>query len=129
MHAFPLIQRIPIASQSLRFRTMSASILPSSISLQNISFNSSNKKRCNSSSSKLVGGFVNEVRSVKHNPRNLDKSRVFMSVSVGSKTAVDDALFADYKPTCAFLFPGQVIKKNSEFSFFNGRLGFGEGEI
>lgn len=30
-----------------------------------------------------------------------------MSVSVGSRTCVDDALFADYKPTCAFLFPGQ----------------------
>lgn len=30
-----------------------------------------------------------------------------MSVSVGSRTAVDDALFADYKPTNAFLFPGQ----------------------
>ncbi|KAH0784078.1 hypothetical protein KY290_003676 [Solanum tuberosum] len=42
-------------------------------------------------------------------PMKLDKSRVFMSsISVGSRiAAVDDALFADYKPTNAFLFPGQ----------------------
>ncbi|XVF05809.1 hypothetical protein REPUB_Repub05bG0204800 [Reevesia pubescens] len=38
---------------------------------------------------------------------NLSRSRIFMSVSVGSQTVVDDALFADYKPTSAFLFPGQ----------------------
>ncbi|KAK8683662.1 hypothetical protein V6N13_039715 [Hibiscus sabdariffa] len=38
---------------------------------------------------------------------NPSRSRVFMSVSVGSQTVVDDALFADYKPTSAFLFPGQ----------------------
>ncbi|KAK9159186.1 hypothetical protein Scep_005760 [Stephania cephalantha] len=87
MHAFPLIQRTLIASQSLRFRIMSTSILPSSIALRRISIDSSNKKKCNS--------------------RNLEKSRVFMSVSVGSRTAVDDALFAEYKPSCAFLFPGQ----------------------
>lgn len=30
-----------------------------------------------------------------------------MSVSVGSQPLVDDALFADYKPTSSFLFPGQ----------------------
>jgi [acyl-carrier-protein] S-malonyltransferase len=29
------------------------------------------------------------------------------AVSVGSETSVDDALFVDYKPSCAFLFPGQ----------------------
>lgn len=42
--------------------------------------------------------------------RSLARSGVFMSVSVGKHTAVtvDDALFADYKPTNAFLFPGQV---------------------
>jgi [acyl-carrier-protein] S-malonyltransferase len=38
------------------------------------------------------------------------RSRVSMSVAVGSQVAVvDDLLFKDYKPTCAFLFPGQVI--------------------
>lgn len=41
--------------------------------------------------------------------RSLARSGVFMSASVGKHTAVtvDDALFADYKPTNAFLFPGQ----------------------
>lgn len=38
---------------------------------------------------------------------NPSRSRVFMSVSVESQTVVNDALFADYKPTSAFLFPGQ----------------------
>ncbi|GMI96929.1 EMBRYO DEFECTIVE 3147, malonyl CoA-ACP malonyltransferase [Hibiscus trionum] len=38
---------------------------------------------------------------------NSSRSGVFMSVSVGSQNVVDDALFADYKPTSAFLFPGQ----------------------
>ncbi|KAI9118673.1 hypothetical protein K1719_011005 [Acacia pycnantha] len=39
--------------------------------------------------------------------KHSDRSRVFMSVSVGSQTAVDDTLFSDYKPSTAFLFPGQ----------------------
>jgi [acyl-carrier-protein] S-malonyltransferase len=30
-----------------------------------------------------------------------------MSLSVGSQALVNDALFSDYKPSCAFLFPGQ----------------------
>lgn len=30
-----------------------------------------------------------------------------MSASVGSQTLIDDSLFLDFKPTCAFLFPGQ----------------------
>ncbi|KAK8696039.1 hypothetical protein V6N13_001178 [Hibiscus sabdariffa] len=37
---------------------------------------------------------------------NPSRSAVFMRVSVGSQIVVDDALFADYKPTSAFLFPG-----------------------
>ncbi|XP_050219248.1 uncharacterized protein LOC126669744 [Mercurialis annua] len=41
--------------------------------------------------------------------KNLGRSRVFMSVSVGSQAigVVDDSLFKDYKPNIAFLFPGQ----------------------
>ncbi|CAN1266472.1 Malonyl-CoA-acyl carrier protein transacylase, mitochondrial [Linum perenne] len=35
------------------------------------------------------------------------RSRVSMSVSIGSQTVVDDSLFVDYKATSAFLFPGQ----------------------
>ncbi|KAL4587802.1 hypothetical protein LXL04_000676 [Taraxacum kok-saghyz] len=55
-----------------------------------------------SSSSLCFGGSKHGFRRL-----NLDKSRVSMSVSVGSTTTVADALFADYKPTTAFLFPGQ----------------------
>lgn len=50
-------------------------------------------------------------RGLKHGlqRRNVNKkSRVSMSVSVGSNTAIDDALFVNYKPTTAFMFPGQV---------------------
>nr|AGD95011.1 malonyl-CoA:Acyl carrier protein transacylase [Linum usitatissimum] len=39
--------------------------------------------------------------------KSFARSRVSMSVSLGSQTVVDDSLFADYKPTSAFLFPGQ----------------------
>ncbi|KAK3409774.1 hypothetical protein EUGRSUZ_J01859 [Eucalyptus grandis] len=35
------------------------------------------------------------------------RSRAFVGVSVGSQTAVDDGLFLEYKPSTAFLFPGQ----------------------
>ncbi|KAG1339027.1 hypothetical protein COCNU_04G013330 [Cocos nucifera] len=44
-------------------------------------------------------------------PKNLSRSRVSMSVSVGSRaSAAEDTLFQDYKPSCAFLFPGQVFR-------------------
>ncbi|KAJ8458719.1 hypothetical protein OPV22_031645 [Ensete ventricosum] len=40
--------------------------------------------------------------------RNPWRSRISMSVSVGSRATVGtDALFQDYKPSCAFFFPGQ----------------------
>jgi [acyl-carrier-protein] S-malonyltransferase len=50
-------------------------------------------------------GFRNAIPSF--GARNLARSRVFMSISVGSETVVNDALFSDYKPSLAFLFPGQ----------------------
>ncbi|OUZ99174.1 Acyl transferase [Macleaya cordata] len=82
---------------------MSSSAVIPSISLQKFSSHPSEFfKSCNSSS---FSGFRHGFRVF--NPKNLDKSRVFMSVSVGSRTSVDDALFSDYKPACAFLFPGQ----------------------
>jgi hypothetical protein len=43
-----------------------------------------------------------------------------MSLSVGSQTqtvVVDDTLFLDYKPTSAFLFPGQVSLLLISFTF------------
>lgn len=36
------------------------------------------------------------------------RGSVCMSVSVGAETATSDTLFADYKASTAFLFPGQV---------------------
>ncbi|KAI3874882.1 hypothetical protein MKW98_019455 [Papaver atlanticum] len=78
---------------------MSSSVIIPSISLPKISYSDS-LKSCSSFS-----GSRNGVRLF--NSKNVDKSRVSMSVSVGSETTVDDALFSDYKATTAFLFPGQ----------------------
>ncbi|XP_077212987.1 uncharacterized protein LOC143848075 isoform X1 [Tasmannia lanceolata] len=80
---------------------MCSSILLPSISLLKISYNASD-------SSKIF-----DPSSFRHGIRcsfskNLEKSRFPMSVSIGSRaTAVDDALFSDYKAHYAFLFPGQ----------------------
>ncbi|GMY10508.1 malonyl-coa-acyl carrier protein transacylase, mitochondrial [Fagus crenata] len=84
---------LPLSSNSLSTMTSSSLTLPS-ISLQKLPFNASNSPR-----------FGNRIRSLR--PRNSDRSRVFMSLSVGSQALVNDALFSDYKPSCAFLFPGQ----------------------
>lgn len=82
---------------------MASSLVSPSISVQKVAFNSSESFR---GSSRFLGS-RHGIRSFR--ARNLDKSRVFMSVSVGSPAvAVDDALFKDYKPNYAFLFPGQV---------------------
>ncbi|OAP08449.1 EMB3147 [Arabidopsis thaliana] len=68
--------------------TASSSLLLPSISLNNLS-----------SSKNASFGFA---------AKNLSRSRISMSVSAGSQsTTVHDSLFADYKPTSAFLFPGQ----------------------
>ncbi|WOL14802.1 hypothetical protein Cni_G23583 [Canna indica] len=51
---------------------------------------------------------VNGARRSFPCPGSLWRSRVSMSVSVGSRASVaNDALFQDYKPSSAFLFPGQ----------------------
>lgn len=78
----------------------------SSLVLPSISLNHQHHDSVLLKSSVSFGGF-------KHGFRNSVKSRVSMSLSVGSTTVVDDALFADYKPTNAFLFPGQVRFVNS----------------
>ncbi|KAL8525797.1 hypothetical protein ACS0TY_015151 [Phlomoides rotata] len=81
--------------------TMSSSIVLPSISLTKSAFGASESFK---SSSCL--GFKNEIRRVSG--WKLEKSRVVMSVAVGSETIVgDDALFKGYKPSTAFLFPGQ----------------------
>ena len=86
----------------------SSSLVLPSVSLKHkVSIDALDSYPLRSSSSLCFGASKHGFRRL-----NLDKSRVSMSVSVGSTTAVDDALFADYKPTTAFLFPGQVRFEN-----------------
>ncbi|XP_075521845.1 uncharacterized protein LOC142555071 [Primulina tabacum] len=96
-HRFPL-DLIRFGQSSLSPMT-SSMVLPS-ISLKKCAFGAPESCR-----SYRHLGFKNEIRRISR--LNLGKSRVFMSVAVGSQTAVDDALFRDYKPSTAFLFPGQ----------------------
>ncbi|XP_047949244.1 malonyl CoA-acyl carrier protein transacylase-like [Salvia hispanica] len=84
----------------IRFTPRSAA-MSSAIALSSISLRDPNSFRSSVSLS-----FRNETRRVSRS--NLGKYRVFMSVAVGSDAAVvDDALFKDYTPSTAFLFPGQ----------------------
>ncbi|KAI3788005.1 hypothetical protein L2E82_00574 [Cichorium intybus] len=93
----------PCCSFNLLSTMASSSLVLPSVSLnQKASFDVHDSYPLKSSSSLCFGGSRHGFRRL-----NLDKSRVSMSVSVGSTTAVSDALFADYKPTTAFLFPGQ----------------------
>ncbi|KAG6607341.1 Malonyl-CoA-acyl carrier protein transacylase, mitochondrial, partial [Cucurbita argyrosperma subsp. sororia] len=75
--------------------------LPSTISLKKLSPNASSSFRASAS----FMGFRNGFRS--STGANFLIHRVFMSDSVRSQTVIDDSLFLDYKPTFAFLFPGQ----------------------
>lgn len=80
----------------------SSLLLPSSIPLEKKpALGNSEAFRCSSYS-----GFKNGI-SRAFRLQKLEKSRVFMSVAVGSQATVSDALFDDYKPTNAFFFPGQ----------------------
>jgi [acyl-carrier-protein] S-malonyltransferase len=74
----------------------SSSLALPSVSLKTLSFTSSD------AFNKRIRGF---------GLKNGKRSRILMSLSVGSQNqtvVVDDTLFIDYKPTSAFLFPGQV---------------------
>ncbi|XP_073050595.1 uncharacterized protein [Primulina eburnea] len=95
--------RLPLGL--IRFNLSFLSPMSSSIVLPSISFKKSTSGAPESCRSYSSLGFRNESRGFSR--LNLAKSRVFMSVAVGSHTAVDDALFRDYKPSSAFLFPGQ----------------------
>ncbi|EEF46043.1 malonyl CoA-acyl carrier protein transacylase [Ricinus communis] len=97
----PLILLTPVSSRSssslspLIMASCSSLALPSA-SLRALSFASSDSFN------------KNGIRAF--GIKNLGRSKVFMSVSVGSQTigvVDDDALFKDYKPNYAFLFPGQ----------------------
>ncbi|KAG6761216.1 hypothetical protein POTOM_034418 [Populus tomentosa] len=87
---------LPLILRTLPSSTMASSSLAiPSVSLKTLSFTSSD------AFNKGIRGFA---------LKNGNPSRVFMSLSVGSQTqavVVDDTLFLDYKPTSAFLFPGQ----------------------
>ncbi|KAL3850566.1 hypothetical protein ACJIZ3_012448 [Penstemon smallii] len=104
MHAFPLLlntNRFPLNLSHFNSSANFASKMASSMVLPSISLK--NPVNCGVSqsfkSSSLLG-----FRRISQ--LNVEKSRVSMSVAVG-QTVVDDALFKDYKPSTAFLFPGQ----------------------
>ena len=84
----PAILRTALPVHSLNLRTMAtaSSLLFPSVSL--------NKLSSSRNASSL--GF------------SVTRSRVSMSLSTESQTAINDSLFAHYKPSSAFLFPGQV---------------------
>ncbi|GFP80566.1 malonyl-coa-acyl carrier protein transacylase mitochondrial [Phtheirospermum japonicum] len=102
--SFPLIRFNSIHRRnqfSSLYTAMSSSIALPSISLSKAAFGASESFR-----SSTCLGFRNEIRRASR--FNVEKSRVFMSVAVGSDAVViDDSLFKDYKPSSAFLFPGQ----------------------
>ncbi|KAL5720919.1 [acyl-carrier-protein] S-malonyltransferase [Ranunculus cassubicifolius] len=82
--------------QSLRLLMASSTAILPSISLR-------------SSSTSNFYGF-NHGGLARINCRNVsnNKSKICMSVAAGSRVSiVDDTLFMDYKPSTAFLFPGQ----------------------
>lgn len=87
---------------------MACSLSLPSVSLKNLSF----------SSSTCHGDGV-----PRFSVHNLARSRVYVSLSTGSQIAVvDDALFVDYKPHYAFLFPGQVKRFSVSFLFPLNRI-------
>lgn len=94
--SFTTTTNLPLILRTLPSSTMASSSLAiPSVSLKTLSFTSSD------AFNKGIRGFA---------LKNGNPSRVFMSLSVGSQTqtvVVDDTLFLDYKPTSAFLFPGQ----------------------
>ncbi|XP_043712739.1 malonyl CoA-acyl carrier protein transacylase [Telopea speciosissima] len=101
-HSHHLILNLSLSSSIPK---MSSITLPPVLPVRMITFNASESlNSCNSSS---FTGSRRGIRIRDFSSENLNKSRLSMSVSVGSRTAVDDALFSDYKPSCAFLFPGQ----------------------
>ncbi|KAG9445318.1 hypothetical protein H6P81_016658 [Aristolochia fimbriata] len=93
----------PAVPFSRTLSAMASAVLPA-ISLQKISGNGPDSSNIFASSRLGISGNGNRRLLL---PKNFQKGRVFMSVAVGSPAVVDDALFKDYKPNVAFLFPGQ----------------------
>ncbi|KAL0740800.1 hypothetical protein Bca4012_082313 [Brassica carinata] len=87
----PAILRTPPPVHSLVLRTMATAACSSSLLFPSVSLNNLSSSR-NAASSL---GF------------SVTRSRVSMSLSTESQSAINDSLFAHYKPSSAFLFPGQ----------------------
>ncbi|EXB78527.1 hypothetical protein L484_011151 [Morus notabilis] len=102
-HTLILRTRFLSSNSLLAVAAAAAMSMSSSLALPSASLALSGSSK--SSNCSPLCGFGNGFRSC--GARNLGRSRVFMSVSVGSQTVVHDGLFADYKPSLAFLFPGQ----------------------
>ncbi|XP_024003680.1 uncharacterized protein LOC18026863 isoform X2 [Eutrema salsugineum] len=84
-----ILRTLPSSAAATAMAAAASSLLLPSVSLNNL---------CSSS---------RNASSLCLPVKNISRSRVSMSVSAGSQTTVNDTLFADYKPTSAFLFPGQ----------------------
>nr|GMD73256.1 malonyl-CoA:ACP transacylase [Ipomoea batatas] len=111
MHAFlrhhhsPLL-RFSSSSSTASLPHSNSTMAASSLVLPTVPIGKRNRSSPGSLRSSTCLGFRNGAcRSF--GPVDFGKSRVSMSVSVGSQVAVEDSLFTDYKPSLAFLFPGQ----------------------
>ncbi|KAL5986135.1 hypothetical protein ACLOJK_028125 [Asimina triloba] len=105
---FPAHPLLPPLTRSLLQMSSSSLLMPPSFSFQTrrSSWSSFNAAAAPDALNLVFNPSRHGIRSSL--PKNVNRSRVFMSVSsVGSPAIENDALFSDYKPTCAFLFPGQ----------------------
>ncbi|WCJ34787.1 Malonyl CoA-acyl carrier protein transacylase [Euphorbia peplus] len=94
-HSHNILRNPHFHSQSLTF----SSAMACTISLPSVSLKSNLSFASSSSDGSRIRRFGVKIPA---------RSGVFMSVSTGSQiSVVDDALFKDYKPQFAFLFPGQ----------------------
>ncbi|KAJ0260042.1 EMBRYO DEFECTIVE 3147 [Hirschfeldia incana] len=93
MRSLFAILRTPPLVHPANLRTM-ATASSSSLLFQSVSLNNNLSSSRNAASSSSLGFSVT-------------RSRVSMSLSTESQTAINDSLFAHYKPSSAFLFPGQ----------------------
>ena len=104
LHHSPILRSHRCSSSSVSTMASSLSLTLPSISINKLPSTCSSNSFC-----------PNGLRSF-----SLDRSRVSMNASVGPQTVVNEALFSDYKPTSAFLFPGQVQFVNCIFFGFMG---------
>ncbi|RAL42327.1 hypothetical protein DM860_012110 [Cuscuta australis] len=110
MHGFLRNRSTPLllhhSSSSSLAHSYSSTMSASSLVLPTLPITNSDRTSLQSLRSSTHLGLRNGTRRA-FVPLDYGKSRVSMSASVGSHTAADDSLFKDYKPSLAFLFPGQ----------------------